>query len=83
MAVRMEVFSGEPPCPGCLEIMKLCDEVADACVDGAKLREERLVAMADKEVAEAAVEEEAAASHPETEPEETEAPPEPEAQESV
>ena len=28
MPVRMEVFSGEPPCPGCLEIMKLCDAVA-------------------------------------------------------
>jgi len=29
MAVKMEVFSGEPPCPGCLEIVKLCESVAN------------------------------------------------------
>ncbi|MFZ5650455.1 MAG: thioredoxin family protein [Bacillota bacterium] len=29
MAVRMEVFSGDPPCPGCMEIMKLCQAVAE------------------------------------------------------
>lgn len=28
MAVKMEVFSGNPPCPGCLEIVKLCEGVA-------------------------------------------------------
>ncbi|HUW64206.1 MAG TPA: thioredoxin family protein [Spirochaetia bacterium] len=28
MTVRMEVFSGSPPCPGCLEIVKLCEAVA-------------------------------------------------------
>ncbi len=28
MAVQMEVFSGDPPCPGCLEILKLCESVA-------------------------------------------------------
>lgn len=25
----MEVFSGSPPCPGCIEIVKLCRAVAD------------------------------------------------------
>ncbi|OAT86135.1 thioredoxin family protein [Desulfotomaculum copahuensis] len=29
MAVKMEVFSGNPPCPGCLEIMNLCRSVAE------------------------------------------------------
>lgn len=30
MIVKMEAFSGGfPPCPGCIEIMKLCQEVAD------------------------------------------------------
>ncbi|MQL52719.1 hypothetical protein GFC01_10685 [Desulfofundulus thermobenzoicus] len=28
MSVKMEVFSGNPPCPGCLEILKLCEAVA-------------------------------------------------------
>lgn len=28
MAVRMEVFSGDPPCPGCIEIIRLCESVA-------------------------------------------------------
>jgi thiol-disulfide isomerase/thioredoxin len=26
MTVRMEVFSGDPPCPGCLAILALADE---------------------------------------------------------
>ncbi|WP_027357113.1 thioredoxin family protein [Desulfofundulus thermocisternus] len=29
MAVKMEVFSGNPPCPGCTEMIKLCQAVAD------------------------------------------------------
>ncbi|MEW6274744.1 MAG: thioredoxin family protein [Bacillota bacterium] len=29
MTVKMEVFSGNPPCPGCLEMMKLAQAVAD------------------------------------------------------
>ncbi len=29
MAVKVEVFSGSPPCPGCLEIMKLSQVIAD------------------------------------------------------
>ena len=28
MKVKMEVFSGAPPCPGCLAILALADEVA-------------------------------------------------------
>jgi len=28
MTVRMEVFSGDPPCPGCEAILKLADEFA-------------------------------------------------------
>jgi hypothetical protein len=28
MKVRMEVFSGDPPCPGCVAIMVLADEYA-------------------------------------------------------
>jgi predicted DsbA family dithiol-disulfide isomerase len=28
MKVRMEVFSGDPPCPGCVAILKLADEYA-------------------------------------------------------
>ena len=28
MKVKMEVFSGDPPCPGCLAILALADEVA-------------------------------------------------------
>lgn len=28
MSVKMEVFSGDPPCPGCIEIVKLCQSVA-------------------------------------------------------
>ena len=28
MTVKMEVFSGEPPCPGCLAILALADEFA-------------------------------------------------------
>ena len=26
MAVKMEVFSGDPPCPGCVAILSLADE---------------------------------------------------------
>lgn len=29
MAVKMEVFSGNPPCPGCLELLKLCQAIAE------------------------------------------------------
>jgi small subunit ribosomal protein S2 len=61
-------------------IRLITSRVADACVDGAKLREERLVALADKEVAEEAFEEEAQEAAPAVEPQETEAPPEPEAE---
>ena len=28
MKVKMEVFSGDPPCPGCSAILKLADEYA-------------------------------------------------------
>lgn len=28
MMVRMEVFSGDPPCPGCVAILALADEFA-------------------------------------------------------
>ncbi|MBC8230146.1 thioredoxin family protein [bacterium] len=28
MKVKMEVFSGNPPCPGCVAILKLADEFA-------------------------------------------------------
>jgi thiol-disulfide isomerase/thioredoxin len=28
MAVKMEVFSGDPPCPGCIAILALADEFA-------------------------------------------------------
>jgi small subunit ribosomal protein S2 len=64
-------------------IRLLTSRVADACVDGAKLREERLAAMVDKELAEEAEEEEAQAAAPEVEPAEAEAPAEPEVQETV
>ena len=29
MTVKMEVFSGDPPCPGCLAILALADEFAE------------------------------------------------------
>lgn len=29
MKVRMEVFSGDPPCPGCVAILELADEYAE------------------------------------------------------
>ena len=67
-------------------IRLLTSRVADACVDGAKLREERLVAIADKEMAEQQMEEaaqEAAEEAPAIEPQEAEAPPEPEASETA
>ena len=28
MRVRMEVFSGDPPCPGCIAVLALADEYA-------------------------------------------------------
>jgi len=28
MTVKMEVFSGDPPCPGCLAVLGLADEFA-------------------------------------------------------
>ena len=28
MAVRMEVFSGDPPCPGCVAVLELADKYA-------------------------------------------------------
>jgi len=28
MVVKMEVFSGDPPCPGCIAILALADEYA-------------------------------------------------------
>ena len=28
MKVRMEVFSGDPPCPGCVAVLALADEFA-------------------------------------------------------
>jgi len=58
-------------------IRLLTARVADACVEGAKLREERLVAMADKELAEAEVEE-VQAAEPAPPSEETAPAPEPE-----
>ena len=29
MAVKVEVFSGEPPCPGCVAILQLADKFAE------------------------------------------------------
>lgn len=29
MKVRMEVFSGDPPCPGCVAILALADEYSE------------------------------------------------------
>ena len=29
MTVKMEVFSGDPPCPGCVCILELADEFAE------------------------------------------------------
>ena len=89
--------SGDPPekdypIPGNDDAIRairlITSRVADACADGAKLREERLVAMADKEVTEEQIEEageEAAAQEeaPAVEPQEAEAPPEPEASETA
>jgi len=67
-------------------IRLLTSRVADACIDGAKLREERLAAIADKEMAEQQMEEEAqetAEEAPAIETQEAEAPPEPEASETA
>lgn len=41
MKVRMEVFSGDPPCPGCVAILALADEYAKKYKD--KLEVSRLV----------------------------------------
>ena len=57
-------------------IRLLTSRIANACIEGAKLREERLVAMADKELAEAEIEE-AQAAEAAPEPEETAPAPEP------
>ncbi|MFW6127049.1 MAG: 30S ribosomal protein S2 [Thermodesulfobacteriota bacterium] len=67
-------------------IRLLTSRVADACIDGAKLREERLAAIADKEMAEQQMEEEAQEAAEEAaaiETQEAEAPPEPEASETA
>jgi small subunit ribosomal protein S2 len=58
-------------------IRLLTSRIANACIEGAKLREERLVAIADKELAEAEIEE-ARAAEAAPEPEETAPAPEPE-----
>ena len=29
MTVKMEVFSGDPPCPGCIAVLALADEYAE------------------------------------------------------
>ena len=29
MTVRMEVFSGDPPCPGCIAVLALADEYTE------------------------------------------------------
>lgn len=58
-------------------IRLLTSRIANACIEGAKLREERLVALADKELAEAEIEE-ARAAEAAPEPEETAPAPEPE-----
>jgi small subunit ribosomal protein S2 len=63
-------------------IRLLTSRVADACIEGAKLREERLVGAVDKELAEAMAAE-APAAAPAIEPERAAAAPEQEAQESA
>jgi small subunit ribosomal protein S2 len=63
-------------------IRLLTSRIADACAEGAKLREERLAGMVDKEMAEAMAAE-AQEAIPALEPQEAEAAPEPEVQESV
>jgi small subunit ribosomal protein S2 len=63
-------------------IRLLTSRIADACAEGAKLREERLAGMVDKEMAEAMVEE-APAAISVIESGEAEAAPEQEVQESV
>ena len=37
MKVKMEVFSGDPPCPGCLAILALADEFAQEYKDKLEL----------------------------------------------
>jgi small subunit ribosomal protein S2 len=64
-------------------IRLLTSRIADACAEGAKLKEERLAGMLDKEMAEAAMAAEAAEAVPAIEPAEAEAAPEPEVQESA
>jgi small subunit ribosomal protein S2 len=63
-------------------IRLLTSRVADACAEGAKLREERLAGMVDKEMAEAMVEG-APEAIPIVEPGEADVAPEQEVQESV
>jgi small subunit ribosomal protein S2 len=63
-------------------IRLLTSRIADACIEGAKLKEERLVGQMDKEMA-AAMEAAAQAAAPVSEPEAGEASPEPAAPESV
>lgn len=41
MTVRMEVFSGDPPCPGCIAVLALADEYAKKYKD--KLEVTKLV----------------------------------------
>lgn len=33
MTVKMEVFSGDPPCPGCIAVLALADEYAEKYED--------------------------------------------------
>ncbi len=37
MAVRMEVFSGDPPCAGCKEVLALADEYAAKYADSVEV----------------------------------------------
>jgi len=63
-------------------IRLLTSRIADACIEGARLKEERLVGQMDKEMA-AAMEAAAQATAPASEPEAGEAAPEQAAPESV
>ena len=64
-------------------IRLLTSRIADACIEGARLREERLAGLADKEMTERAMAEEAAAAVPIMEPSEAEAALEQEAPETA
>jgi hypothetical protein len=35
--IRMEVFSGDPPCSGCIEVLKLADEYRQKYPDGLQI----------------------------------------------